>query len=447
MVGSKKELVYYFILNFISKGFTYVLLLVFANLFTQEQYGEASYIYAIFSIILIFSFIGLPDIFIAWLIKDKDIASVFYFLLIWVGLFVIGSSLFFWKEKWAFVLILSLPFLLFQKLGLTHFSIKHKYHLVQIFGTLSIIITLILVILLKDFGKSGIIGGYAFSYIITSLIVIWFTRKFLFKIMKNIKFNYLVIIDYFKKSISGTTLGLFFAFLGWVDLIILGLLSTFQNVAKYNIISSLAFIITIIPITLYQFVLVRSAEVHNEEVRISILKRVLRISFSFSIVLAVALVAFMPLILKIFFPKYLGLEIYIMILLIGMLFYSIYQLITVYLIGILQPEKILMSIFIAAAFNIVLDIILVINFGLYGIIIATTIAHLIAFSLLIMKAGLFKQFSPIYLFSIFMVLSYFMGYYGLILIPFLIALLFYFNLIEIQDLKIVTDTFKTVFKK
>ena len=447
MSESKKELVYYFFLNLISKGFTYILLLVFANLFTQEQYGEASYIYAFFSIIFIFSFIGLPDIFVVWFIKNKDVSSIFYFLLIWIMIFMIGSSFIFWDKKWVFPLILALPFLLFNKIGLTHFSIKHKYHLVQFFGTLSAIITLIFVLLLKDFGKSGIIGGYSFGFIIPSLIVIWLSKEFLFKIIKNIRFNYKEIADYFKKSIYGSVLGLFFAFLGWVDLIILGLLSTFQNVAKYNIISSLAAIISIIPLTLYQFILVKSAEVNKQDDIILILKKVLRISFSFSIILAIILISFMPLILKTFFPKYLGLEIYIMILAIGILFYSIHQLITVYLIGKLQPEHVLVPIFVAAAFNVILDIILVIKFGLFGIIMATTIAHLIAFTLLGIKAGILNKFLPVYILPLFVVLAYFMGYYGLILIPFLIISLLYSNLMQTQDLKIVIDAFKTIFKK
>ena len=92
MVEGKKELVYYFFLNLISKGFTYILLLVFANLFTQEQYGEASYIYAFFSIIFIFSFIGLPDIFVVWFIKNKDVSSIFYFLLLAFILYLLATG-------------------------------------------------------------------------------------------------------------------------------------------------------------------------------------------------------------------------------------------------------------------------------------------------------------------------------------------------------------------
>src|SRR3989344_255367 len=82
MHSDKKNVVYFFGLNIISKAFSYFLLLVFANLYTPLDYGKSAFIFSMFNLVFFFSYLGLPDALVPWIIKKKDVSSIFYFLLI-----------------------------------------------------------------------------------------------------------------------------------------------------------------------------------------------------------------------------------------------------------------------------------------------------------------------------------------------------------------------------
>ena len=446
MKKGKKEIIYYFILNLISKVFTYFLLLVFASLFIPSDYGEAAFIYSFFSVVTIFILFGIPDIFVVWFIKKKDVSSVFYFLISLTVFFMVVGLIISLKYILVLPLVLSLPFLLLRGIGYSFFKIKYKYHLFQFFELLFGIIILVFIILLKNLGAFGIISGYALGYVLTSLVVIWLTRKEILNVIKSIKLNFLVIKRYIKDSFIISLLTLSFAFLSWTDSIILGLLSTFESVAKYNIASPISFVTLAIPLALSQFLLNRSAQLKNEKSSLSILERTLRISLSSSLLFAIVLGSLISLIIKIFFPVYIGIEIYIIILLIGVMFCSLYSLLSVYSVGISKPEQALTPFLISVLINIVLDIILIPKFGLYGICIATTIAHITAWTLYGFKMNLLKKFALVYLSPIFIILTFYLNYYGLFLLLFLVPALFYFKLIQKQDLQIIIGTIKGLLK-
>ncbi|MBU1246189.1 MAG: polysaccharide biosynthesis C-terminal domain-containing protein [Nanoarchaeota archaeon] len=194
------------------------------------------------------------------------------------------------------------------------------------------------------------------------------------------------------------------------------------------------------------FLLTKSSEVKDNVNSRSLLSRILRISFSFSFLAAIGIISLAKLIILVFFPKYVGIEPFILILLIGVVFYSLYHLIYVYLLSKLRPEKAFFPIGIAALLNIILDILLVPKFGLYGICFATMISHLVAFTILSVKVRMIKRFSLVYLLVLFLPLAYKMGVYGLLLIILLIPLLIILKLLQKQDLVLISNITKTLFK-
>ena len=152
-------------------------------------------------------------------------------------------------------------------------------------------------------------------------------------------------------------------------------------------------------------------------------------------------------IINTFFPKYVGVEGYIAILSTGILFYALYSLIYIYETGKLEPEKAFWPVFLAAIINLVLDIILIPQYGLYGITAATTIAHAFAFTTLFYKSGLLKEFSKVFLMILFIPLSYYAGVLGILLIPIAFSLSYWVGLIKEGDLFTITKTIFQIFER
>jgi len=307
-------------------------------------------------------------------------------------------------------------------------------------------LSLVFIYSLRNFDKSGIVFGYTIALFLQSVILFFLARKDILFLFKKITFNLIPIKNYISKAFLNSLSYVSFAFLDRVDSFILGFLSTFENVANYNVAGPIANVIILIPFSLGMFLLTKSSEVKDNVNSRSLLSRILRISFSFSFLAAIGIISLAKLIILVFFPKYVGIEPFILILLIGVVFYSLYHLIYVYLLSKLRPEKAFFPIGIAALLNIILDILLVPKFGLYGICFATMISHLVAFTILSVKVRMIKRFSLVYLLVLFLPLAYKMGVYGLLLIILLIPLLIILKLLQKQDLVLISNITKTLFK-
>ena len=123
----------------------------------------------------------------------------------------------------------------------------------------------------------------------------------------------------------------------------------------------------------------------------------------------------------------------------GVLYFCVYTLIATYLSAKLTPEKIVIPIITAALLNVILDILLIPQYGLLGICIATMIAHMAAFTLLTIRVGIFLKFIPVYFISLLLLASFYLGYYGLSLIPLSVLVLFIFKLIRLNDLEVIKE--------
>ena len=435
----KKETLYYFGLTFVSKFITYLLLLVLANYFYISEYGRASFALAVFNVVYFFMLIGLPDVFVPWYINKKDVNSVFYFLALVTGIFTVIGIFVSLIYNWILPLVISLPFLFFYLLGYSIFRIKKQYHLLKISDILFVLLTFIFVYFFRESGKFGITLGYGLAYIITGIFVFVLSRKEIIQIISSFRFDLQPIIIYLKKGFSTAMVVLSYLFLGWIDSIILGKLSTYENVARYSIASPIANIITVVPLALSMFLLTRISEVKKEQLSSSIFNRILRLSVFFSLLLSILLISVVNIILNIFFKQYSDVGIYVTILMTGVLYFCVYTLIATYLSAKLTPEKIVIPIITAALLNVILDILLIPQYGLLGICIATMIAHMAAFTLLTIRVGIFLKFIPVYFISLLLLASFYLGYYGLSLIPLSVLVMFIFKLIRLNDLEVIKE--------
>ncbi len=444
MIKGKKETVYSFGLSILSKGITYLLLLVFANYFTQADYGRASFVLSVFHLTSVFAFMGLSTVFLVWYIKKKDVSSVFYFLSISGTLFfimwLIGSIKYFWTLPFALVI----PFIFFSSIGSVILKSKHKYHLTQAFDVLFVLVTLVVAVLLSNLGKAGIILAYSSAYLIVSLGVIFLTRNEIREITRKFRIKIASIKEYLLAGLVTTLVSFSFSFLGWLDSTILGLLSSFENVAIYNIVGPISNILTIIPLSLGAFLLTRTSELKNKDISRRVFLRVLRVAYSVTILLAILLVSILPILFDLFFPKYVGNEVYVAVLSTGIIFYGIYFLTYTRAMGELKQEKALLPIVGAALLNILLDVMLIPKYGLWGITIATTLAHLTAFTLITRELGFLGKLKKMILFAILVPLAFILGYWGLLLVPITAFLLYRFELIQDGDIKVVLDTLKQI---
>ncbi|MDP4039285.1 MAG: hypothetical protein Q8P57_01785 [Candidatus Pacearchaeota archaeon] len=443
----RMETLYYAILLGSSKIIAYLVLLVLANWFVLSDYGRASFVMSAFRVAILCGSVGLPFIYVPWMINKKDTSSVFYFLLFFnILIMFIGLAIGI-KHSWTWPIIFAIPLTTISGICNAILRVKHKYHIIQLMGIILEIYTLGFIAFLAVYGKAGIIWSHAIAITLTNFTFIYLTRKELMAIVKRFKFNLGIIKQYVSKGTITSLLYISGSILMWIDSLVLGSLSTFENVAKYNVAGPISGVIAAVPFSFSMFLLTREAEVKDERLSKSILKRVLRISFSLSLLFAILILSFIFPIVEIFFPKYIGVEVYIMILAIGILFSSIYSMIIVYNMSKLQPEKIFWPIVLAALINLGLDVLLIPKYGLYGITAATTIAHTFAFFTIFYKEGMLKEFISVLVVLLFVPLSYYAGALGVLLVPLALAFLYSLNLLKEGDIYSMVKTVFEVFER
>src|SRR3989344_1857296 len=443
----KLETLYFIMLLGLSKFVTYFVLLVLANLFLLPDYGRASFVISAYRVAILIGSVGLPFVYVPWIINKKDTSSVFYFLLFLSIAMLLGGLVIGLQHPWTLPIVFAVPLTIMSGVSNAILRVKHQYHSIQIQGMLLELYALVALILLAGYGKSGIIWGHAISIYITNLAFFYLTRKELWEIMRVFKFNLKVVWEYLRKGTITSLLYLSMVFLNWIDSLVLGVLSTFENVAKYNVAGPISNVLSVLPFALSMFLLTRESEVKNKKRSKAILRRGLRLSFSFSLLIAIVMISLIFPLIKIFFPKYIGVEIYVMILSMGILFYSVYALLYIYETGKLQPEKAFWPLFLAAVINFTLDVLLIPTYGLYGITFATTVAHGFAFTALSYKMGLLKEFLPVYPMLLFLPLSYYLGILGLLLIPVAFGALYLFRLLKEGDLWVIIKTGFDIFER
>lgn len=409
-------MVYYFLLNIFTKALTYFLLLAFANLFSLVDYGQASFAVMAYTIAAAFMFPGLTTVFVPAYVRKHDVASLFFFSGIAAFAFAAGTLIL--SLRYALVWPLAFCFVFGWITGIARAIMRaeHNYHVMQATEILFILSNLFFVSYWRGLGSIGIIYALTVATAVTALASVWISRHGLARIVAAPRLDMGVVKTFWFKGLSVAMLLLSFDVLGRGDSIILGLLSSFENVARYNIASAIAGTLTVISMAISMFLLTRSAELGAKRSG-AVFLRSIRITFSLNLIAAIVLVSLIRPLMLVFFNQYAGSEAYVAILAASTLFYSPYFLHVIKLVAHLVPENALKMVFAVVAANILLDIVLIPQWGVLGICAATLAASALAFSL--SRIGLSaRATAAVYLSPLLVAAAFLLGYFGLaVLLP------------------------------
>ena len=317
----KKETVYAFAYSLASKAVTYLVLLVFANLYLAEEYGAGSFAFNIRNIVTIVAFIGIPDALIPFIVKKKKIGAILKTLILINLAVLLAGIVIAFREPWIWPLVLTYPLVMLNSVGMAVWRAKSRYDIPYKAGFYSIILTLVAAYLLSGYGRVGVLGAYAAGNLISFIWTVYPIRGEIIGGFSG-KLNFDEAKNYLKVAMVVVIIGSLFVINGWVNSTLLGIFGTYEQVADFGVSSSLAGIISIIPLSLSMFILTRASQIRSKIKSKAVLYRTVRISFFLSLLAAIALTTIIPTILHVFFPKYIDSAIYVFVFNIGMVFYE-----------------------------------------------------------------------------------------------------------------------------
>ncbi|MCF7861891.1 hypothetical protein K9M79_06615 [Candidatus Woesearchaeota archaeon] len=431
MGDGKKETIQNFFLSIISKICAYLIILILGNYYTQNDYGQAFYGLAIIGILNTIFFMGLPQALVPYIVKQKNANAILWgYFAVSLVVMILGIVI---SPGWLYPLLIVFPFNLLHKIELAILQARHKHNLLQVSNLNAVMIPLILVFILRNSGVDGIVMAYAAGTMITAILTLFFANPFVLRLQGKIKFK-----AFLGQAFPVWLIGLSFMVLGWIDSSILGIFNPYSDVAIYNISSSISSVIHILPISISLFLLTRSAQLSNK-MGTAVLHRSIRISFSSSLIISIILVSLMDHILALFLPKYVSATLYITVLIVGIVFHSVYYLFYTNAIGKQNVSQCVKPMLSAMIVNIVLDIIFIPTLGVLGVVIATVLAHFTAFSLFIIQSKSYKYMLIVILMGL-IVLPAFIGIYGLLLVIPGLYLCLVMDLIRIDDINSVKNS-------
>lgn len=438
MTKGKKETLYALLFSSLSKVITYFLLILFANLYSQTDYGVASFALNIRNLIMFFAFIGIPDALIPFIVKKKDINSIVKVLTsITILIFIAGLFLAI-NDPWIWPLVITFPLVMFTSLATSFLRSDARYDIPNRVGLVSIFITLIAAYFLAGYGLSGVVSAYALGNLYSFFAIIYPVKKQITKSFKG-KFNFQETIPFFKAGITITAISGLFSLLIWINSTLLGILGNYEEVARFGVSSAIAGAISIIPISLAMFMLTRASQIENREKAKKVLHRVVRVSFFTSLLASILLISILPLLIKIFFSKYAGIELSTSILSLGMIFFSSYFVIYSYYIGRMESHKAILPVIIGVLVNSLLAFLLIPRFGLIGVSVALSLAHLSILIYIAFKERM-KRISIMSIFAIILVyLSSLSLYIGIIILVLSIPLSLILKIINLEDIKVIKE--------
>ncbi len=447
-LDGKKQVVYATFYSLGSKFLTYLLLLVFANLYTPEEYGLGSFAYNLRNIIMLFVFIGLPEALIPLLVKRKKVESVIK-AIIWITISVtliclILSLLPGALQLWILPLVITFPIVMVTNIGTAILRAREQYSQTYTAGFYSMIVTLISAYLLRGFGSWAVVGAYSLGNLCAFLIVAKPVKKELITLFsKSIRFRGKIgkdLKEYIFFALGIALVGSSLTLMYWITSTALGLYGYFADIAKFGVASALASILTIIPISISMIILTKASKLKKLGNDV-LLARSTRISFFITLIGAILLTTFMPWILKLFFPKYLGIEIYTAILIFGSVCFASSYVIYSYHIGIMNLRNVLSPILIGLVVHLIISLIFATKFGLGGILITQSTIQL-AILVYLAKSQNIKRIT---LAAIASLLLFWAAYssimLGLLAIIATIPLAIITKIIDRQDISIIKKTF------
>ena len=431
MIRGPPAVVWNFALRVLSKFGGYLVLVTAANLFSVEAFGAATLYLTLFMIASFFLFLGLPKSLVPLLIRRRVGKPILYFLSAVSAASVVLGIAFSVQYSWLLPLALAIPFFLFARLASAVYQSRqqHQWQQLLIIGHVFLPLPFFFLIPGKTF--TSILWAYALAFIITGACALFLIRK---EIAQYLRSPQRTLGLYLHTATPVALVGLAFGVMGYLDASIVGFLSTVETVARYRIAIAASTMLKMIPLTISLHVLTRTTQFVKRKAQ-DVLHRSIRLSFSTSLLSAIGGAAILRLVLPFFFPKYVGIEPYMVILMVGALFYAVYFLLYTHMVGLFSAKGALLPILVAAAVNVALDFLLIPRYGIAGVAMATVAAHVLAFTMLCMKLRMWKMYWAVYGFSLLPILAFWFNLYGLVLVPVAFLLLLAYGYLTKDDVR------------
>ncbi|MFC1729975.1 flippase [candidate division KSB1 bacterium] len=397
-----KGTIYIFLISLLAALLGYFVRIVLAKGLTKEEYGLFYAVFSLVALVGIFKNLGLSQAlakFIPEYLSKKDFSgiksSIVLTFLVQFGittvisiiLFLLSDSLsmfLFHTETASSVLkLLILMFWLMPLENVFRFSFQGfqkmlLYASVELIRMLFVLI-LILIFIWKGFGVMAPSLSYVFVYLIVPVVCFpFFLRIFPRFFKEKLNINKELLRKLLKFGIP-VMAGIFGAIIMlYTDTVILSYFGTLEDVALYQAASPTARILLYLGYALAAVFLPLSAELwakgKKEKLRQGI-QILYKFSFILVIPMALAMLVFPDLILKLLFGKeYIGAAIVLQILSIGTVFYTVGHINSNILSGIGHPAENTRIVLSAALFNLVLNLILIPFYGILGAALATLIS-------------------------------------------------------------------------
>jgi len=434
----KKETLYAFGYSLASKAVTYLLLLVFANFYLPEEFGIGSFAFSIRNITTLIILFGIPDSIVPIIVKKKKTSSIFKTLIGINVIFVFLGLILSIKYPWILPFVLTFPLVLFSNIGSAFWRAKSRHEVPYKIGFYTIFITLVFAYLLRDYGKLGFVSSYSIGYVFSAIAIVYPLRKEVFRSIRG-PLKLKDVKPYLGHGFIIMFIAGIFSLMSWTNSTLLGLFGNFVQVAEFGIAVAIAGAISVIPISLSMFMVTRASQIKDKKKSLKVLHRVTRVSFFSSLLASILLVIFIPLIIKIFFPRYTGIEPYVSIFALGMIFFSSYYVVYSYHIGKMDTQKVLLPVILGLAINIILALWLIPAYGVLGVAVASSAAHL-AILIWIGSKEKMRRITIMSLFAIAIIsLVYFINYWGLLVFVLVIPLSIVLKIITKEDIKVIKD--------
>jgi O-antigen/teichoic acid export membrane protein len=287
IVKKAKDLQHLALANIIGKAIAGIFWFYAAALLGTEDYGQVSYFVAIGSMAAAFAMIGSSNTIIVYAAKKIPIQPAIYFIVLILG--AIASIVVVLLTNSIETGIFTIGFIIFNLaisdlLGKKHYKTYSKIFVIQkiLFASLALGLYFIM-------GFSGIVLGYALSFLVFTFIIV--------KEFKNVPLDFSLIKKKFGFMINNYALSIERIFNGQIDKIIIAPMFGFAILGNFSLGIQVLSIMSLLPTIVYQYTVSQDATGN----RSTIIKKLSIIS---SIILAICGVMLSPFIVPILFPEF-----------------------------------------------------------------------------------------------------------------------------------------------
>ena len=287
IVKKAKNLQYLALANVVGKAIAGIFWFYAAALLGTEDYGQVSYFVAIGSMAAAFAMVGSSNTIIVYAAKKIPIQPAIYFIVLILG--AIASIVVVLLTNSIETGIFTIGFIIFNLaisdlLGKKHYKTYSKIFVIQkiLFASLALGLYFIM-------GFSGIVLGYALSFLVFTFVII--------KEFKNVPLDFSLIKKKFGFMINNYALSIERIFSGQIDKIIIAPMFGFAILGNFSLGIQVLAIMSLLPTIVYQYTVSQDATGN----RSTIIKKLSIIS---SIILAICGVMLSPFIVPILFPEF-----------------------------------------------------------------------------------------------------------------------------------------------